>query len=191
MLVQHMHQLAIYDVASAARTAVWSPHDQSAFREEFVVSATFSADSAHVLAAFNEGRMCIFSGATLQPLQSLTMSVLKDKPDDLRPTALAAQPATPGTDIKPCRLAVGFSDCSVVLLEPVDVLSWDAKAAAEPEAPAVSPAVEESKASPAAEGDHADGVEPQPAAEVTAVEAPQLVENTSEKDGPPLASETN
>ena len=189
VLVQHMHQLAIYDVATAVRTAVWSPHSQSAFSEELVVSATFSADSAHVLAAFMEGRLCIFSGTTLQPLQTVTMSVLKDKPDDLRPTALAAQPAAPGTDTKPCRLAVGFSDCSVVLLEPVGTSSWDVNPAAASEAPAASHAAEDAQADPPpAQIARVDDLESQPAAEVQPAEAPQPDGAASEKDGPALAS---
>ncbi len=191
VLVQHMHQLAIYDVATAVRTAVWSPQSQSAFSEELVVSATFSADSAHVIAAFMEGRLCIFSGTTLQPLQSLTMSVLKEKPHDLRPTALAAQPSVPGTDIKPCRLAIGFSDCSVVLLEPVGTSSWDVNPAAGLEAPAPSHPAEEAQAEPAATAvSRVDDRNTQPAAEAPLVEAPQVDGAANDKDGAALASET-
>ena len=130
VLVHHPEQLAIYSVATAAREAVWAPHDQSAFREQHVVTATFSADSGHVIAAFSAGNLGIFSGATLQPLQSLALAVLCTKPGDVRPTALAAQPAVPGTDAKPCRLAVGFNDCSVALLEPSGAFSWQAPAPA-------------------------------------------------------------
>ena len=49
---------------TAAREAVWAPHDQSAFREQHVVTATFSADSGHVIAAFSAGNLGLFSGAT-------------------------------------------------------------------------------------------------------------------------------
>jgi hypothetical protein len=126
VLVYHPEQLAIYSVATAVREAVWSPHDQSAFREQHVVTATFSADSGHVIAAFSAGNLGIFSGVTLQPLQSLDLAVLCVKPGDLRPTALAAQPVVPGTDAKPCRLAIGFNDCSVALLEPSGRVSWEA-----------------------------------------------------------------
>ena len=44
VLVHHPEQLAIYSVATAVREAVWSPRDQSAFKEQHVVTATFSAD---------------------------------------------------------------------------------------------------------------------------------------------------
>ena len=153
-----------------------------------MVTATFSADSGHVIAAFSAGNLGIFNGVTLQPLQNLALAVLCAKPGDLRPTALAAQPAVPGTDAKPCRLAVGFNDCSVALLEPSGALSWEAPT---PDAAATSVSPEQKQAQPApvveapveSQQGHAQEAVTTPTADPADAPADDGVANAAEQDG--------
>ncbi|KAK8914551.1 Topless-related protein 1 [Platanthera zijinensis] len=108
-LVVHESQIAIYEVTKLDCLKQWLPRDVS------VTHATYSCDSQMIYACFTDGSVSVFTSTLRLRCRISPMAYLKSPPSvNVYPVVIAAHPTEPN------QLALGLSDGSAHVLEPLD-----------------------------------------------------------------------
>ncbi|KAK4748798.1 hypothetical protein SAY87_015384 [Trapa incisa] len=116
LLVVHESQLAIYDAAKVERIRQWIPQDSLSSPISY---AAYSCNSQLIYASFMDGNIGVFDADTLRlgcriaPTAYLSQSVLNGS-HPVYPLVVATHP------FEPNQLAVGLSDGSVKVMEPME-----------------------------------------------------------------------
>ncbi|PWZ32075.1 Protein TPR1 [Zea mays] len=122
LLVVHETQLAIYDASKMERIYQWIPQDTLSAS---ISHASYSCNSQLVFAAFNDGNLGVFDAENLRLRCRIAPSVINSNPP-VHPLVVAAHPHEPN------QFAVGLSDGSVKVLEPLESEGkWGAPAPAD------------------------------------------------------------
>ncbi|XP_044482412.1 topless-related protein 3-like isoform X6 [Mangifera indica] len=116
ILVVHETQLAIYDASKMERIRQWVPQDMLSAP---ISCATYSCHSQLVFATFCDGNIGVFDADTLRlrcqiALSAYTSTSVLSGSQAVYPVVVAAHP------IEPNQFAVGLTDGSVKVLEPVE-----------------------------------------------------------------------
>ncbi|ONM31014.1 topless-related1 [Zea mays] len=122
LLVVHETQLAIYDASKMERIYQWIPQDTLSAS---ISHASYSCNSQLVFAAFTDGNLGVFDAENLRLRCRIAPSVINSNPP-VHPLVVAAHPHEPN------QFAVGLSDGSVKVLEPLESEGkWGAPAPAD------------------------------------------------------------
>eukprot|EP00252_Welwitschia_mirabilis_P014885 TRINITY_DN3294_c0_g1_i12.p1 TRINITY_DN3294_c0_g1~~TRINITY_DN3294_c0_g1_i12.p1 ORF type:complete len:1122 (-),score=243.87 TRINITY_DN3294_c0_g1_i12:562-3927(-) len=111
-LVVHETQLAIYEASKLERLKQWVPHDSLSSP---ISNATYSCDSQIIYASFCDGSVGVFHAESLKlRCRIAPSSYLPANVSNVHPLVVAAHPS------EPIQFALGLSDGSVIVLEPLE-----------------------------------------------------------------------